>query len=293
MYYRRKILLALVETFGGKLQRTDCQKLLLLFCQHTGQNHYDFFPYKYGGFSFLVYRDKERLEQMGLLTGGEDFHIKDSSSFINEINPEDKLAMRLLATEHGNLRGNPLIRQTYIEFPQYTCNSEIITQILSTSEIENTRQAWNTETAPCLFTIGYEGLTIDAYLNKLIVNNIKVVVDVRRIPNSMKYGFSKSKLQSYVNKAGMDYIHIPELGIPTNMRQNLDSADAYDALFRHYENEILPKQTIALEIIITEIEKHKRVALTCLEANHRMCHRHKVVEYLTKNPEFSVDTKHL
>jgi len=293
MYYRRKILMALVETFGGKLQRTDCQKLLLLFCHYTGQNYYDFFPYKYGGFSFLVYHDKERLEQMGFLTGGEDFQIKDGSSFINEINQEDKLAMRLLATKYGNLRGNSLIRQTYIEFPQYTCNSEIITQVLSPSEIENTLPVWNKETEPCLFTIGYEGLTIDAYLNKLIVNNIKVVIDVRRIPNSMKYGFSKSKLQSYINKAGMDYIHIPELGIPTNMRQNLDSAGAYDALFRHYENEILPKQTMALEIIITEIEKHKRVALTCLEANHRMCHRHKVVEYLAKNPEFSVDTKHL
>jgi uncharacterized protein (DUF488 family) len=285
--------MALVETFGGKLQRTDCQKLLLLFCHYTGQNYYDFFPYKYGGFSFLVYRDKERLEQMGFLTGGEDFQIKNGSSFINAIKPEDKLAMNLLSTKYGKLRGNPLIRQTYMEFPQYTCNSEIIAQVLSPSEAENTRQGWSRETAPCLFTIGYEGLTIDAYLNKLIVNNIKVVVDVRRIPNSMKYGFSKSKLQSYINKAGMDYIHVPELGVPTNMRQNLDSVDAYDALFSYYENEILPKQIIALEIIINEIEKHKRVALTCLEANHRMCHRHKIVEYLSENPEFSVGVKHL
>ena len=241
----------------------------------------------------MVYRDKERLEQMGFLTGSEDFHIKDGSSFINEICPEDKLALKHLATKYGKLRGNPLIRRTYIEFPQYTCNSEIITQVLSPSEIENIRQAWNRETEPCLFTIGYEGLTIDAYLNKLIANNIKMLIDVRRIPNSMKYGFSKSKLQIYVNKAGMDYLHIPELGIPTNMRQNLDSTDAYDALFRYYENEILPKQTTALEIIINEIEKHKRVALTCLEANHRMCHRHKIVEYLSGNPEFSVGIKHL
>jgi len=285
--------MALVETFGGRLQRTDCQKLVLLFCHYKGHNYYDFFPYKYGGFSFLIYRDKERLEQVGLLAGGDDFKIKGRSSFINEITAEDRISMRILSSKYGNLRGNPLIRQTYIEFPQYTCKSEIISQVLIPSEIENARQSWNRETASCLFTIGYEGLTIDAYLNKLIVNNIKVLIDVRRIPNSMKYGFSKSNLKTYVNKAGMDYIHIPELGIPTNMRQNLDSTDAYDALFRHYENEILPSRTTALEIIITEIEKHKRVALTCLEANHRMCHRHKIVEYLSGNPEFSVGIKHL
>ncbi len=293
MYYRRKILLSLIETFGGKLQRTDCQKLLLLFCQHTGQNHYDFFPYKFGAFSFLAYQDKDRLEQMGLLDRSEDFQIKDGSSFINEINLEDRLAMGLLAAKYGGLRGNSLIRQTYIEFPQYTCNSEILPQVLSRREIENTRQVWKRETAPFLFTIGYEGLTIDAYLNKLIVNNIKVVIDVRRIPNSMKYGFSKTKLQSYVNKAGMNYMHIPELGIPTNMRQNLNGEEAYDKLFRYYENEILPKQATALGIIVNAIEKHSRVALTCLEAKYRMCHRHKIVEYLMNNPGFTVGIEHL
>jgi hypothetical protein len=55
MYYRRKILLALIEVFGGSLQSTDCEKLLFNFCQQTGKNHYDFFPYKYGPFSFLSY----------------------------------------------------------------------------------------------------------------------------------------------------------------------------------------------------------------------------------------------
>jgi hypothetical protein len=45
MFYRRKILLALLEAFGGSLKRTDCQKLLFLFCQRRGKNYYDFFPY--------------------------------------------------------------------------------------------------------------------------------------------------------------------------------------------------------------------------------------------------------
>ncbi len=61
MFYRQKILLALIETFGGRLKRTDCEKLLFLFCQKTGRNYYDFFPYRYGGFSLVSYHDKTNL----------------------------------------------------------------------------------------------------------------------------------------------------------------------------------------------------------------------------------------
>jgi uncharacterized protein (DUF488 family) len=46
MYYRRKILLALIEVFGGSLKSTDCEKLLFNFCQQREKNHYDFFPHK-------------------------------------------------------------------------------------------------------------------------------------------------------------------------------------------------------------------------------------------------------
>jgi uncharacterized protein (DUF488 family) len=38
MYYRRKILLALIEVFGGSLKSTDCEKLLFNYCQQTGKN---------------------------------------------------------------------------------------------------------------------------------------------------------------------------------------------------------------------------------------------------------------
>lgn len=293
MYYRRKILLALIETFGGNLKRIDCQKLLLLFCQKTGQNHYDFFPYKYGGFSFLVCKDKEILEHLGYLTRVDDFQVKDNSSQFDEIRPEDQFAMKLLAAKYGNLRGNSLIRQAYLEFPWYTYNSEILANVLNRQEIETIRRSWNKETSSCLFTIGYEGRTIDSYLDTLIANNVAILIDVRRVPNSMKYGFSKSRLQSYINRAGMEYRHIPELGVPTNMRQNLDSPEAYKMLFRHYEDEILPEQTDALKHIMNLLAEHHRIALTCVEADYSMCHRHKIVEYIARDPEFTAGIKHL
>ena len=49
-----------------------------------------------------------------------------------------------------------------------------------------------------LFTIGYEGISIDTYINKLLQNYIKTLVDVRKNAYSNKFGFSKK--ESHVEK---------------------------------------------------------------------------------------------
>ncbi|MFZ5919818.1 MAG: hypothetical protein ACOYY3_02060 [Chloroflexota bacterium] len=95
MYYRRKILLALIEVFGGSLQNTDCEKLLFNFCQQTGKNHYDFFPHKYGPFSAVSYYDKQRLIDLGLLKPVKDFQLNTrvlcKKSIFNNQQPEGNL----------------------------------------------------------------------------------------------------------------------------------------------------------------------------------------------------------
>ena len=46
MFYRRKILLALMQVFGGELEKISLQKLLFLFMKHKQNPEYDFVPYK-------------------------------------------------------------------------------------------------------------------------------------------------------------------------------------------------------------------------------------------------------
>ncbi|HXV44905.1 MAG TPA: DUF488 domain-containing protein, partial [Anaerolineae bacterium] len=82
MLYRRKVLLALIEVFGRSLLRTDCEKLLFLFCQRTDRNYYDFFPHMYGGFSILSYQDKKHLTDLGFLSKGDDFALEKQQSFL-------------------------------------------------------------------------------------------------------------------------------------------------------------------------------------------------------------------
>ncbi len=293
MFYRRKILLALLEVFGGSLAKTDCQKLMFLFCLRRGKNYYDFFPYKYGNFSFLLYQDRSRLVDLGCLVKQDDFHLSIDLSYFGQLQIEDRLALQALVVEVGNLRGEKLIRKVYLEMPYYASRSEIAEKILRRDEYQIIKQTQNDCDIPCLFTIGYEGLSIDAFLNILISNNVVALVDVRKNPISMKYGFSKTRFANYIKLVGLLYFHIPGLGISAELRQDLKSVSSYQKLFEHYSKDILPNQKESLEMLKGIIKDQKRVAITCFEADYHFCHRHKIAEYIAHEPPFDVPIVHL
>ena len=292
MFYRRKILLALIDAFGGLLSKTDCQKLLFLFCVRRGKNYYDFFPHKYGNFSFILSQDKDRLADLGFLTSHSDFQVKGDRSYQDQIDEKDRVALCDLVSEVGNLRGEELIRKVYLQFPHYASRSQIAVKVLRHSEYEQVSHTWNNDGSSCLFTIGYEGLSIDAYLDVLVSNDIAVLVDVRKNPISMKYGFSKTKLAVYTKIAGIAYIHIPDLGIPSNLRQDLNNKAAYQKLFDYYSSQILPDHKNAIEKLKAIVNDQGRVAITCFEADHQFCHRNKIAEYLEGDPEFNTSVVH-
>ena len=293
MYYRRKILLALLEVFGGNLQSTDCEKLLFNFCQQTGKNHYDFFPYKYGPFSFVSYYDKRRMIDLGLLKSADDFQLNTKHSYLNELIPADKAALLKFRLAIGDLRGDKLVKKTYREFPQFSARSKIVSRHFTSDELKQIQFGWNTDTKPAVFSIGYEGLTIDAFLNKLIAYNITIVVDVRNNPQSMKYGFSKKSFKQFIESAGMKYIHIPELGIPPAMRKGLGESVSHKTLFKAYKTKLLPKQEIEIQQLLDLTNQNERIALVCFEADHHFCHRHSLVEHLQKNKAFKRAVIHL
>jgi uncharacterized protein (DUF488 family) len=293
MYYRRKILLALIEVFGGSLKNTDCEKLLFNFCQQTGKNHYDFFPHKFGPFSNMSYYDKRILVSSKLLKPVDDFQINTKHSYLKELTQADKAALLRFKSNIGNLRGDSLVKKIYREFPQYTLRSKIAGKHFSDEELKQRQFAFATENKPAIFSIGYEGLTIDSFLYKLIANNISVVVDVRNNPQSMKYGFSKKSFKQYIENAGMKYIHIPELGIPSTMRKGLGESVSHKTLFKTYENKLLPKQETEINQLIDLTNKNERIALVCFEADHQFCHRHTLIEHLQKNKSFKRKVIHL
>ena len=278
MIYRQKVLLALIEVFGGDLGKTDLQKLLFLFCKYNGVDHYEFFPYQYGAFSLVSYYDKRKLTQRKLLADTDNFEIRSTRSFITSLRREDAIALREFAETTGHLRGNNLIRQTYLEFPKYAKKSEIVADLLSDDQLRIVRSERIGTDSEELFTIGYEGISIDGYLNRLIERDIRLVIDVRKNPVSRKYGFSKRNLKQNLAKVDISYSHEPDVGVASHLRQSIQAPQDYDRLFEHYARAILPEKKPVLDRIIKATGIYKRVALTCFEADPRMCHRHKITE---------------
>lgn len=293
MYFRRKLLLALLELFGGELNGVDYHNLMFLYCQRTEHNYYDFFPYKYGACSFVLHQDKLRLTDLGYLEAGEQFRLSPGHKFKNQMDIFTQMAMQRLSQEVGQLRGNDLLRKVYLEYPYYATQSIIASKILTKRDYEGILQLRNEDCSPGLFTIGYEGITIDKYLDLLIENNISTLIDVRKNPISRKYGFSKSQLQRYTTNVGIRYFHFPELGIPSELRQNLNEETSYKILFEQYTNNMLPKQSDTIEKLRGIIFERGRAALTCFEADYKCCHRSKLAEHLQNDPSFKIPIVHL
>jgi len=144
-----------------------------------------------------------------------------------------------------------------------------------------------------LFTIGYEGISLEEYLVRLLKNDVKVLVDVRNNPLSMKYGFSKSQLKKYCASLGIEYVHIPEVGIQSDQRQELNTQSDYDKLFADYRKNNLPKTRPYQNEILKLLEQYKRIALTCFEANICQCHRKHLAEAVETLPAFDYEVKHI
>ena len=140
-----------------------------------------------------------------------------------------------------------------------------------------------------IFTIGYEGLSIDVFLALLEENNIETIVDVRMLPLSRKPGFSKKVLCDILNLSGFEYIHMPLLGCPKDVR-NKYKADSDWRLYTLGFMQHLAKQEEALREL-SDLALSANCALLCFEADHNFCHRAMVANALMESSGFNI--KHL
>ena len=148
-------------------------------------------------------------------------------------------------------------------------------------KVQNIRQT-GIRKSKTLFTIGYEGITIEAYINKLIQNDIRLICDVRNNPISRKFGFSKTILSSILQEINIAYVHIPELGIVSEKRKDLKEKADYKTLFNEYKKN-LQKKILYIEKVLDLLSKQERIALTCFEKDPNLCHRHILSQFISDN----------
>lgn len=286
LFERQKRLLALVDALGGEVGGLDFQKLLFLYCREVEETPtYEFVPYRFGGFSFTSYADKRRLIERGLLADEErSWKLTPAGQTAAKVDSRVRMGMDRFVKAHEKLRGDALVAEAYRRHPYFATRSEMAARVLAcdTLALMAVEAARPSASRPGLCTIGYEGRTLERYLNRLIQDGVSLLCDVRRNAFSHKYGFSKNTLAKACEGVGIGYEHLPELGIASADRRELKTQADYDALFAVYERESLPKQTAALAKIRAWILGGERVALTCFEKLPRQCHRHCVAEALER-----------
>ena len=272
-YKRQRFLLAFIRQLQDGVTSTDLQKLVFLHTMSEDSDFYEFIPYKYGSYSFQLAEDLDILSRDGYLF----IEYKPESTRIKATGEYPQEAPFRIAIE----RGNTLIRKAYREYPYYAVNSEITGRLFRGEELERFNNGKQTyaKTGQVLFTIGYEGKNIEAFINTLIQNDIRLLCDVRKNPLSRKFGFSKGKLEHITGTVGIKYVHIPDLGIESGKRSSIETAEDYKCLFRDYA-ETLPNLTPLLGRVYSLLRSDVRIVLMCYEKEPEMCHRHLIRDYI-------------
>lgn len=130
-----------------------------------------------------------------------------------------------------------------------------------------------------IFTIGYEGSSLEKFLETLKSVNIDLLVDLRDITVSRKKGFSKNQLRLALENVGIDYSHLRGLGDPKDGRIAAREGRLSDfvAIYnRHLKSEVAVSD---FNKLLSEVD-FKRVALLCYEINATSCHRKIVADKL-------------
>ncbi len=123
-----------------------------------------------------------------------------------------------------------------------------------------------------LFTIGYEGSSVEDLVATLVAMRIEVLADVRELPISRKKGLSKNKLAERLNEVGIKYLHFRALGDPKEGRDAAKSGNyqKFESIFlNHLETE--NAQNAFGDLL--QIAADNKTCMMCFERCATHCHR--------------------
>jgi len=137
------------------------------------------------------------------------------------------------------------------------------------------------------YTAGYEGKSVDAFLNELLERGIEMVIDIRANSVSRKHGFAGSQFSRLCKKLGFAYRHIPTLGISSSARKNLSDFNSYQRLLNRYEKEMLPRRSAEVEDVCYLMQRQPSV-LFCVEKDVMCCHRSRLARAVAQATDLKV-----
>jgi len=252
---------------GGSLTRIKLMKWAFLLSHETssrgGPAFYSFVPYKYGPYSFLLHQEILALKKVGLVQEIAPTGWSLTSAYKSVVEPPKEFQdVCRIILRYEELTINELIDSVYSRYPWFTINCENSGRRVQAKPYAD----------KAVYTMGHQGLSIDAFLNKLLKCGISTLADVRNNPSSRNFGFHKTTLSRLSENLGIEYRGFPELGIPASDRTDLKSLSDYEILFKRYRSGVLTKKSRWLDSLTT-VAVAKPTALICMESDPSFCHR--------------------
>jgi len=274
--HRQKALLMMLQQVGGTASSLQMMKwAFLLSCEtpsHGGKTFYQFIPYRYGPYSFTLNQETDSLIRNGFLEKGLDnrWNLTPLGKSLEITLPNDVSKDICQISEiYGKLSEQKLINLIYDKYAWFTINSDL----------PGRRKGKRPVAEKSIYTAGYEGKTVDEFLNLLMESGISRLIDVRYNPISRRYGFHKSTLLRLCSSLKIDYQHLPGLGIPGSEREHLDSDHQYTSLFENYRCSLPSREKDLTNV--SRLLKSEPSVLVCMEANPEFCHRNVLAQHLT------------
>lgn len=287
MLQRMRIILYLLSNLPDTVSLECFVRIVFLLSQHgCTSSSYDFLPYRSGPFSFTLNRDLCLLSNYGYISthNGNILLCEDMRPSLcpefERIPSSYKALLAGVSSAYSHVPPCALEAIVQREYPWYTLYNKFMNGPCKTNDAPG-------RASLSVYTSGYEGASIDAFLNNMLKAGIAAIVDVRAHPQSRKYGFSRSRLEALCNLLGISYAHVPRLGIPRSERSCLNGMRSYQRLFRRYTTALRSDHVPAIELV-GQIMTDMPATLLCFEKDIERCHRKPLADELAHETGLSV-----
>ena len=134
------------------------------------------------------------------------------------------------------------------------------------------------------FTIGHSTRSIDEFVDLMSDAEIRLVVDVRKVPRSRSNPqYSSEALAEALSEAMIGYEHIAALGGLRGLKRDVPAdVNAFweNRSFHNYADYAMSEEFRSGLTRLRELGQTKRCAIMCAEAVWWRCHRRIITDYL-------------
>lgn len=221
-------------------------------------------------------------EEIGEITGLAPRTVQDKITLVMDL--EESVYKKVKNGDLAGRKGLVVAQLPQEDQPEFT--RQIIENGWSRDEARAQLERFQNDT---IVTIGYSGKDLSELVDELEMNEVEILVDVRRSGESMyKPEFNSDVLENHFENEDIEYVHRPEMGVPQNIVTPYKEQAIGHQCFRDWYNWSIHQEE-RFEEFAEFLKESGKPAIMCIEKypepegdQEHYCHRHHLAEELSQ-----------